>query len=231
MQAIVWGCAFEIASESSTAIEYLQSRECVRGGYVSELVTFHPIGDELRVPIRALTFIAHSGNCMWLGEAPLAEISEQIARCKGVSGHNAEYMLKLAEYVRHNIPEDKDHELFHLEELVLQQLSKANLSLEDVMMTPTASTLVDPRIRMAPAESPQSSSNNDFAHRVPDKKLRCVNIWNRLKLVHLFEVFDHLFLFELLCDISVRAFLEIFTGLTQTWSTLGNVFILRILRI
>ncbi|XKL61916.1 hypothetical protein PGB90_001749 [Kerria lacca] len=172
--AVVWGRAFEITSESDS-FRYLQTRECSNGGYLPEMVTFYPTDDTNSSSVQAITFIAYSDNCFWLGDAPLMEISSQISRTKGIAGHNAEYLLKLADYIRKYIPQDQDDELFALEILVLEQLKRQKLNLNDVMVMDNRSGVeLEEQIIQSTIAEPRSS--DDFTHRVPDKKLRCVNI-------------------------------------------------------
>lgn len=41
-----------------------------------------------------------TANVNWLGEAPLAELAQQIAHARGPSGPNNEYLYKLADVMR-----------------------------------------------------------------------------------------------------------------------------------
>lgn len=178
-KALVWGRAFQVTSDSA-AYHYLQKRECSNGGYMQEFVAFYPNGDEISTPIQALTFIAYSDNHLWLGDAPLMDISWQIVNSKGMAGYNAEYVLKLADFMRRNVPQETDVELFTLEVLILDRIAKQKLCLTDMLNGGcVASAELEDRIEAA--ESPSSShqrpiASNEFANRVPDKKLRCVNI-------------------------------------------------------
>ena len=47
----------------------------------------------------------------------------QVVDCAGVSGSNAEYVTRLADFVRRHIPHDDDPELFQLDERVRQLLT------------------------------------------------------------------------------------------------------------
>ena len=48
----------------------------------------------------------------------------QIANAQGVNGHNVEYLLRLAEFMRTEAPEVRDRHLFELESIVVQLLGQ-----------------------------------------------------------------------------------------------------------
>lgn len=115
-QGVVWGRAFQLSGEA--ALPYLNTRECVLGGYLTKIATFHPHSDRPLEPFPALVYIAVPGNLHWLGDAPLPDIASQIVSSSGPSGHNVEYLLRLAQFMREAIPEADDTHLFTLEFLV-----------------------------------------------------------------------------------------------------------------
>lgn len=107
-------------------------------------------------------------NKHWLGAAPLPDIAKQILECHGQSGPNAEYLLRLADFMREEIPEALDEHLFSLERLVRKFASDMKICLRTLM-----------------GEEPQEEKQEvkavvpsyQFASRIPEKKLRCVNMW------------------------------------------------------
>ena len=179
---MVWGRAFEVVPDS-TALPYLEKRE---DNYICATVAFYVKGEDTAAPLQARTYIADPCNRWWLGEAPLEDICMQIVHCRGDSGHNVEYLLRLAEYVRLHLPADRDPELFRLEALVREQLRHQRVNPNELM------GLARPQPGLAQccghhhvdkaAESGSSriqagaGYDGDFTHRLPDKKLRCVNI-------------------------------------------------------
>ena len=88
-----WGVAYRIAPEQQArVIAGLDLRE--QGGYERRQVAVtHAHGTLVDV----LVYLATPQNPEWLGEAPLAEIAAQIARSRGPSGSNREYLERLAE--------------------------------------------------------------------------------------------------------------------------------------
>jgi glutathione-specific gamma-glutamylcyclotransferase len=103
------GVAYRIAKDDATTVwAELDHRE--KGGYA-------PITVGLVEGIRATTYVAARGNPHWLGDAPLDVIAEQIARSRGPSGRNADYLLELAKALR-TIGAVDEH-VFALEQLVI----------------------------------------------------------------------------------------------------------------
>ncbi|XP_060771761.1 glutathione-specific gamma-glutamylcyclotransferase 1 isoform X2 [Neoarius graeffei] len=117
--ACTWGMAFEvIGSQIQETFDYLNVRESVRGGYRTAMVEFIP-HDTNQPSVQALVYIATEDNPTYLGPASLEEIAAQIAVCKGEAGHNIEYLLRLAEFMRQSCPGVDDPHLFSLERACL----------------------------------------------------------------------------------------------------------------
>ena len=98
------GVAYRVPDhEAEAVLATLDIRE--RGGYVRLDLTI-----DLRAPdiadVTALTYVASPDNPDWLGPAPLAEIARQIARSRGPSGPNREYLLRLAAALREQGADD-----------------------------------------------------------------------------------------------------------------------------
>lgn len=175
-QGITWGKAFLISADDNAALPYLSTRECKLGGYRTHTVNFHPrpnlfgsSSSSLSITEKknALLYIAVPENKHWLGAAPLPDIAKQILECHGQSGPNAEYLLRLADFMREEIPEALDEHLFSLERLVRKFASDMKICLRTLM-----------------GEEPQEEKQEvkavvpsyQFASRIPEKKLRCVNM-------------------------------------------------------
>ncbi len=101
-----WGIAFNIHGQNVQEIfDALDSRES--GGYVRVMV-------EVEFPdlttASALTYYAPPHNDNFLGPASISQIASQIRDCSGNSGHNVEYVLRLAEALRQFGIVDRDVE-------------------------------------------------------------------------------------------------------------------------
>lgn len=119
LQACTWGVAYEVTgSQAEESLQYLNTREVVLGGYVIETVEFVP-KEKGQCPVWALVYIATSDNPIYLGPAPDQEIAAQIAVCRGSTGPNIEYLLRLAEFMRLHCPEVADEHLFSIEAAAL----------------------------------------------------------------------------------------------------------------
>lgn len=157
------------------------------GGYLTKLVTFYPrpTSDETDTdsmkPFPTLLYIAVPGNQHWLGDAPLPEIASQIVSSRGPSGHNVEYLLRLASFMREHIPECDDNHLFALETLVRNRIKEFNLCIKQLMgeeQSPQRSPERDAQAEggAVAAEPLIRVDTFEFTSRVPPKKLRCLNI-------------------------------------------------------
>ncbi|XP_030627380.1 glutathione-specific gamma-glutamylcyclotransferase 1 isoform X2 [Chanos chanos] len=110
-----WGVAFEVSgSQVEKSLSYLKEREMERGGYITREVTFFP-RDPTQEPVQALVYIATRDNPLYLGPASAVEIAAQIIVCKGNTGHNIEYLLRLADFMRKSCPNVEDQHLFEIE--------------------------------------------------------------------------------------------------------------------
>uniref|UniRef100_UPI00398F8327 glutathione-specific gamma-glutamylcyclotransferase 1-like n=1 Tax=Pristiophorus japonicus TaxID=55135 RepID=UPI00398F8327 len=118
--ADTWGVAYEVrANQIRTSLEYLNLRERVLGGYVCKTLEFFPRGSEPHASSLVLVYIATAHNPLYLGPAKSADIARQIVGCRGHSGHNLEYLLRLAQFMRCTCPEVRDQHLFAIEAAAL----------------------------------------------------------------------------------------------------------------
>ncbi|XP_030642311.1 glutathione-specific gamma-glutamylcyclotransferase 1 isoform X1 [Chanos chanos] len=114
-EACTWGVAYEVTdSQIEQSLKYLNERESVLGGYVTKVVEFTP-REQSQNTLLALVYIATSDNPRYLGPASPKEIAAQIAICRGRTGHNIEYLLRLVEFMRMYCPEVEDDHLFSIE--------------------------------------------------------------------------------------------------------------------
>lgn len=196
-EGIVWGRAFEVRGEA--ALPYLDTRECKLGGYHLKFTTFYPRlsspyssdsesseGSTAPVSFPAVFYIATPTNKHWLGDAPLTEIASQIVECSGPSGHNVEYLLRLAGFMHEFVPEALDEHLFTLEFLVRSRIKEQNLCLKTLMggAPIPASPPRTPPHELEDGEVDEAAGGEPFVRpdsfqytsRVPPKKLRCLNI-------------------------------------------------------
>ena len=111
---LCWGMAYRVErAVYDDVLAKLEIRE--KGGYTqAELhLIFHrepPPGP------RALVYIATPENPNYLGPAPIEDIASQVRASQGPSGHNIEYVTRLAAALR-AMQADDDH-VFSVENLV-----------------------------------------------------------------------------------------------------------------
>ncbi|XP_071535248.1 putative glutathione-specific gamma-glutamylcyclotransferase 2 [Panulirus ornatus] len=175
-----WGVAYELTGEA--ALRYLEAREVALGGYTTAVVTFFPRDGVLK-PFPVLLYIATPASREWAGQAPLHEIATQITQCSGPSGHNVEYLLRLAEFMRENIPEGYDDHLATLEALVRLRIKENNLCLKTLMgdgprepqPQPVAAAAAN-AMQQEPQAPEERRDTFQFSASLPPKKLRCLNV-------------------------------------------------------
>uniref|UniRef100_A0A8C8SVY5 Gamma-glutamylcyclotransferase n=1 Tax=Pelusios castaneus TaxID=367368 RepID=A0A8C8SVY5_9SAUR len=121
--ACTWGVAYEVHGEQIAAsLQYLNMREAILGGYDTKLVKFYPQDKEGDEPILALVYIATPQNPTYLGPASEEDIAAQIIVSSGRTGHNIEYLLRLADFMRYFCPQVEDDHLFSIEEALISIL-------------------------------------------------------------------------------------------------------------
>jgi len=92
-----WGMAYQVAEEHlEEVLATLDHRE--QGGYARHDVPLYlSLSGEEPAARRALVYVATPDNPNYLGPAPLPDIARQVLACRGPSGPNVEYVLRLAE--------------------------------------------------------------------------------------------------------------------------------------
>ncbi|XP_049807152.1 putative glutathione-specific gamma-glutamylcyclotransferase 2 [Schistocerca nitens] len=176
----VWGCAFLVRGEA--ALPYLKDRECELGGYRTLVANFEPRrADRPAFPV--LLYVATPDNRHWLGDAPLPDMARHIASSSGASGHNVEYVLRLAQFVR-TIAPGSDEELFELERLVVAAVRESRQSVEALMGAPPKplhcfddySDSDGDGDGDGDGQAAGAGAGRHFTATVPPKKLRCLNM-------------------------------------------------------
>jgi len=129
---MTYGCAFQVVGEDAS-LNYLNQREVKLGGYISHTTQFQP--KDLTVPpISVLLYRACPvSNEQWMGPEKLDLIAEQIVSASGASGHNVEYVLRLADWMRDTFPDVVDVHLYTLEMVIRKLIKERNLDLESMM--------------------------------------------------------------------------------------------------
>ncbi|XP_028293893.1 glutathione-specific gamma-glutamylcyclotransferase 1-like [Gouania willdenowi] len=125
-EAHTWGFAFEVVDhQMEESLQYLNQREVIQGGYMREMVEFFPEGNN-QEPLMTIVYIATSDNPLYLGPASNQEIATQVATCSGNAGHNIEYLVRLAEFMRLHCPDVEDEHLFSIEAALSSIVQKSN---------------------------------------------------------------------------------------------------------
>ncbi len=171
--------AFELKGERQiqAAFEHLGVRECVLGGYDTKVLpcvtkqSVDALGKKLVVP--ALVFMAVPENQQYLGEASIPELRDHIIGCRGASGHNVEYVTRLADYVRSYIPEETDPHLFELDSAIRSKLQQLNIPLHTLLRKE------NPEINNNVTDTWPITTSEDLNRKADAKENRkCHNRWD-----------------------------------------------------
>merc|ERR1712110_429627 len=112
-----YGMAFELQGQEqiTAALEHLNTRETVIGGYEVFFVDFHSSFSET---VSVLVFSASESNGQYLGAVSEQQIACEVSQAFGQSGSNVEYVTKLAEWKRENFPDVEDEHLYGIEKFL-----------------------------------------------------------------------------------------------------------------
>lgn len=173
---VTWGRAFLLENEeSNSSLAYLENREGKLGGYSVSFVEFHP-RDRKEESFPVLLYIARDNNRLYIGPTSLPQLATDIATSTGICGHNVEYLMRLAHFMRENVPGYWDDHLYTLELLVKEKLKESNIPLKSLMGDwEEFSNDHTSRQDMVSTEA-STSSRTDFSSLIPSRKLRCLNI-------------------------------------------------------
>jgi len=169
------GIALELQGEE--ALDYLNNREMTLGGYSQQITLFHPLDTDgsTAPPFPVLVFVASpNSGPYWLGPASSDDIAEQVVSSSGPSGHNVEYVLKLAEWLHSALPTVWDEHLFSIEVQVRLKIKQRGLCLQTLMGD--KETLTQPSTRDQHAVSPSSARRQTFTRTCEKTCLRCVKL-------------------------------------------------------
>jgi len=173
---VTYGIALELKGEE--ALDYLNNREMTLGGYSQQITLFHAVeveGEPTPPPFPVLVFVASpNSGPYWLGPASAADIAEQVVCSRGASGHNVEYLLKLAEWLHTALPAVWDEHLFSIEMEVRLKVKERGLCLQELMGEKVA--VVETSSTDAHAASPSSARRGTFAYTCQKTCLKCVKL-------------------------------------------------------
>jgi len=184
---LTYGVAFQLLGEA--ALDYLNQREIHLGGYKSHITLFQPKDSSLE-PFPVLLYVAIPSNEHWLGPESLDKVAQQVVYSSGNSGHNVEYVLRLADWMREKLPDIEDDHLYTIESHIRRIISENNLCLKSMMQNErcrkhsTSDTTSDNsekdegenETEDTSSDTESSSTTSKYSSKVTNKKLRCVKV-------------------------------------------------------
>lgn len=155
------------------AISHLNVRETKLGGYDVVLTEFYPIM-RCNKKIDCLVFMATIENPIYQGPASSSLLAEKICHATGACGTNVEYLFKLCQWHKSNIPQMKDIHLFNIEAHCLYIIRDKIHELENISrsITPTkdletTNWLSEPWVKSYIELTKMTSSINCTCHDCP----------------------------------------------------------------
>ncbi|XP_077530580.1 glutathione-specific gamma-glutamylcyclotransferase 1 isoform X2 [Haemaphysalis longicornis] len=181
----VWGRAFLLREDDESArasLNYLDERETRLGGYCTRFVQFRP-RDPREEPFPALIYIATPNNKLYLGPAGTSRLADEIVAARGFCGANAEYVLKLASFMKQEVPDAWDDHLFALEAALRSRLNDTWELLEEMSSYEAPVSAGDWLASVTSSDDEDEERKNgdeavagDFVSNVASRQLRCLNI-------------------------------------------------------
>ena len=114
----------------------------------------------------------------------------QVVYSSGNSGHNVEYVLRLADWMRDKLPDIEDEHLYTIESHIRRIIQENNLCLKSMMQNEkckthsisTTSSESDEKeeseheIEDASSDTESAPTTSKYSSKVLNKKLRCVKL-------------------------------------------------------
>merc|ERR1719297_648926 len=154
------------------ALDYLNNREMTLGGYIQRISTFYPTSCSIP-PFPVLVFIATPQSKHWLGPSSHRSIAKQVVGSTGPSGHNVEYVLKLAQWLHMAVPEAWDEHLFSIEMEVRRLVAERGLCLTTLMGEKVEGLMESTSESLTVSAG---AGRRGFANTCEKKCLKCVKI-------------------------------------------------------
>lgn len=188
----MWGRAFLLRDDDTSArdsLGYLDEREAQLGGYSVRFVQFRP-RDPREETFPALVYIATPNNPLYLGPASAVQLADEVLAARGFCGANAEYVLKLARFMKEEVPDAWDDHLFTLESLLRTRLKDSWKALQEMSAYEAPVSAWEQLRRLSlfsdngdqeeqdgdAGAGPVAEVSSDFVSNVPTRKLRCLDI-------------------------------------------------------
>ncbi|XP_013388984.1 glutathione-specific gamma-glutamylcyclotransferase 1 [Lingula anatina] len=120
----VWGLAYLLVGDDqiAEAMDHLDLRECTLGGYTTFTETFYQKDKEDTVSV--WIYSATPDNHLYTGPETVEQVAHQVSKARGFCGHNAEYVLKIANFMQQHLPNVEEDDLYTLEKLILKNLEQ-----------------------------------------------------------------------------------------------------------
>ena len=111
-----YGVGFQLKGKEQItgALKHLNVRETKIGGYDIVMTRFHPIMP-INKELQCMVFMATTENKLYTGPEDSIILAEKICQASGACGTNVEYLFKLCQWQKSNVPMIRDDHLFNIE--------------------------------------------------------------------------------------------------------------------
>lgn len=127
-----WGVVYQVTGQENVkkVCDYLYVREQSIGCYDMKVLPVIPKENmNNSKPIQAIVYYATPKNPLFTGEETEEKTAKAIATSRGVAGHSIEYLLKVTDFMKENLPNETEPHLYKVDRLVRAKigLSQTNL--------------------------------------------------------------------------------------------------------
>lgn len=153
-----YGVVYEVTGTEKikAALDYLETRERHLGGYDIVIVpVIIPDIDGSNKSLVSILYYATPQNDLFFGDGPLNRIAENIVSAQGVCGYNCEYLLRITDFMRAEVPLEREQHLYDLDMLVRDKLGLGHNNVLPWTALVTMETFHKKLLRVKPDENQQ----------------------------------------------------------------------------
>lgn len=142
------------AVKITAALDYLNVREQQIGGYDVYAIPVYrkdqdPANSDVESAMYSILYVANECCKGYIGEGPVEDIVEDIATSRGKVGHSIEYLFRITDFLRENVPDVNEDHLHTVDRLVRKKIGVSTEKYqfwEELMKDPNFYALAHPTL-------------------------------------------------------------------------------------